>query len=367
MRNQRESMSPSNGVRGYPRPHTMACWTGIVAATLAIGCGSDEVQVIPISFKVQNVNRSVLPCQADGQTYTLRGHLVAPPGFDKEKAQDAVTVYVHAVTTGEFLFFDEDTPDYSTATQMAEQGHVSVVYDRLGFDSSDHPNGLSTCMGAQADMARQIADLMRSGGYDLAGGSGPAFNRVALFGLSGGGVIANIAAESFDAFDAVTIVSAAIEYKQEVINAAAQYFVPICMSGGEAVEDDGTGPKGYSYFAPKQTFIQLIYADPDPPQKEIVLQSLNRDPCGDLLSFPSAVMAEATGVHNIHKPVLLVTGRDDALFTPDAGAHFAAMYTGTSDFTHVELTNCGHEPSRERGASGRYFETLHHWLADHHF
>ena len=379
MLSQRGWRGPCGGIEACWRTHTMGRWIGIAIIALAIGCGGDDegqdpvpvpipVQIIPVSFQVQNVNRSVLTCKADRKTYTLRGHIVAPQDFDRTKRQDAVTVYVHAVSTGEFLFSDENSPTYSTAHQMAERGHVSLVYDRLGFDSSDHPPGLATCMGAQADMARQVADLMRSGSYTMEGGQGPAFEHVALLGLSGGGVIANIAAASFDAFDAVTIVSTAIEYKTEVLDAVGQYFVPICMSGGEAVEDDGTGEKGYSYFAPKQNFIQLIYSSHvDPGQKELVLQALNRDPCGDLLSFPDAVMAEATGVANIHKPVLLVTGHDDALFVPDAGKHFAAMYTGTSDFSFVELADCGHEPSREPSASGVYFDTIDDWLAGHGF
>jgi hypothetical protein len=38
----------------------------------------EAVTSLPVSFEVENVNRSKVACASDGATYTVRGHIVGP-------------------------------------------------------------------------------------------------------------------------------------------------------------------------------------------------------------------------------------------------------------------------------------------------
>src|SRR5687767_7148636 len=89
------------------------------------------VEATPMRFSVENVNRTALPCQADGKRYDVRGRLVAPAGAAKR----SVTLYLHEFGFGaHFWSFPEARYDYAAA--LARAGHASVVIDRLGYGAS---------------------------------------------------------------------------------------------------------------------------------------------------------------------------------------------------------------------------------------
>ncbi|SDY62639.1 hypothetical protein SAMN05661080_04081 [Modestobacter sp. DSM 44400] len=114
-------------------------------ATTAPAEPSTEIVSVPISFKVQNVNRTPIPRQADGETYTVRGHVWAPAEAATDLDHDTATLYLHGLGLGEFFWTNPDVPGYDFAAQQARDGHISVVVDRLGYDDSDDPPGKEIC------------------------------------------------------------------------------------------------------------------------------------------------------------------------------------------------------------------------------
>ncbi|MGH3522183.1 MAG: hypothetical protein ACRDU4_04990, partial [Mycobacterium sp.] len=100
---------------------------------------AEQTVELPIAFKVQNTNHTPVPCMSDNQSYTIKGHLVAPASaLDTARA---ATLYLHAVTWGEYYWRFKGVPNYDFASQQAENGHVSVTIDRIGYGASGRPEG----------------------------------------------------------------------------------------------------------------------------------------------------------------------------------------------------------------------------------
>jgi hypothetical protein len=73
-----------------------------MAATTAPAAAADIVDV-PVNFAVQNVNRSLIPCMADGSKVTLAGRLVGPRSILTDPNTPAtVSLYLHEFS----LIFD---------------------------------------------------------------------------------------------------------------------------------------------------------------------------------------------------------------------------------------------------------------------
>src|SRR3712207_3623837 len=116
----------------------------LAALACAAPASAAAVKTTPLTFPVENVNRSQLPCSADGERYEVRGTLVAPAGPQAR----AVTLYLHEFSFGSWFWrFPDERYDYAAA--LARQGHTAVVIDRLGYGPSSTPDGLATCLGAQ--------------------------------------------------------------------------------------------------------------------------------------------------------------------------------------------------------------------------
>ena len=150
---------------------------GASVANAADPPASPKVLKRPVTFLVNNVNRSILPCPSDGAAYEVKGHLIGPasevgPGASGERR--STTLYLHGFGFGEFFWSFSAVPRYDYAAAMGRAGRTSVVIDRLGYGSSGHPQGNQTCLGAQADVAHQVVDKLRSGDYVAEGGDSPA-------------------------------------------------------------------------------------------------------------------------------------------------------------------------------------------------
>ena len=105
----------------------------------------------------------------DGGTYTVRGHLTAP----KKGKRSGVTLYLHGLGLGEWLWNFQPVKSYNFVAGMARAGHASVSVDRLGYGASDKPpDGKSLCIGSQADVAHQIVGQLKAGSYTVAGRQG---------------------------------------------------------------------------------------------------------------------------------------------------------------------------------------------------
>jgi hypothetical protein len=177
----------------------LAVSTAVIPATPPAGAADDIVE-LPVTFKVNNHNHSLVPCPADGKDYSIAGHIVAPAkALDDAKA---ATLYLHAVTFGEYYWRFKAVPGYDYASIMARKGHVSVTIDRLGYGSSPKPEGnAGTCFGSEADVAHQIVEQLKGGRYNLDGRAPVAFKKVFTAGSSVGGMTAHIEAYSTSSTD----------------------------------------------------------------------------------------------------------------------------------------------------------------------
>ena len=251
-----------------------------LACLASAGVASARVVSQPVTFSVENVNRSKVSCAADGATYRVAGHLVGPEAaFAPGAPAPSVTLYLHGLGFGEFFWRFTAVPGYDYSQALAKAGHVSVVIDRLGYDSSDHPFGTNTCIGAQADIAHQIAGDLRTGQYGISGGgSRPvAFSRVALAGHSIGGAIAQVEAYSFDDVDALAVISYADQSSQRAQNEFAK-TATVCATGGQPAEDNQpTSPGGYAFFGQTDADFQAaMFHNAQPAVVHVATSARNR-------------------------------------------------------------------------------------------
>jgi pimeloyl-ACP methyl ester carboxylesterase len=336
----------------------------LVLSLFAGGGGrADGIREVPVEFTVVNQNRSLVPCTADGETYTIRGHMVAPTRVARPRS---VGLYVHGATLGEFNWRFKDVPGYDTMAELARLGHVSVAIDRLGFDSSGHPVGDQMCLGSEADVVSQIVDHLKAGTYRAGSRArGPVFSRVAVVGYSAGGAIAEIIGHSFGNADALGIV-AWVDRPTPVHLRLAPHAVESCLTGGEPVEDDGTGPTGYAYSWPSWDDQHPdAFANTDPAVLAAVGNRLNRDPCGYPQSLSTAMTVNNLLLPLIDDPVLFVyADRDRIAPRPSVGAPEDRI--GSSDVTVETIGEAGHTVMLQRTAPA-FRSVLHAWLQAHGF
>lgn len=108
-----------------------------------------------------------------------------------------------------------------------------------------------------------------------------------------------------------------------------------------------------------------MFHNADPAVVHAATAVRNRDPCGDTLSIPAAIASDDQNVPTISAPVLLLSGKDDALFPPAAIDNQKAMYTGTTDLTAILLNDTGHAaPSRTAGDA---WQAIAAWLSRRRF
>lgn len=336
----------------------------VLAALLAGGNDrSERVREVPVAFSVINQNRSLVPCLADGEVYTVRGHLVAPASAFARPG--GVGLYVHGATLGEFNWRFKDVPGYDTMAELAALGHASISIDRLGYDASGKPVGNEMCLGSEADIASQIIDDLKKGTYRLGNGRGVSFPRVALVGYSAGGAIAEIVGHSFGNADALGIVSW-VDRPSEVHLGLAPYAANACLTGGEPVESNGTGPTGYAYSWPSwEAQHPDAFANTEEAVLNRVAHRLNRDPCGYAESLSTAMSVNNLLLPSIDDPVLIVyADRDPISPRPAAGA--AEDRIGSSDVTVATIENAGHTVMLQRTAPA-FRSVLHRWLDAHRF
>lgn len=295
-----------------------------VGALPAAAEASPDVVSQPISFAVQNVNKSgVGACAADGKTYTIRGHLTGPEAALESPNAGSGTLYLHGLELGEW-FWRIPVDGFDHVTELAESGHVSVTIDRLGYGESDHPAGKQSCVGSQATIAHQIVQQLRAGSYS--GEMHPAFSRVALAGHSLGGSIAQVEAFSFKDVDAVAILS----YADVALSASAVFTAlswgPVCVQGGQP---SGMGAPGYAYFTASQADYRKNFLAAAPPAV-LAYGDTRRaiNPCGDLQSAVPSAAFSVLKAKQIKVPVLLLMGDKDLVFDSARLPLQAVLYGG---------------------------------------
>lgn len=326
------------------------------------------VEARPVAFTVRNVNRSLVPCAADGLSYQVRGHLVGRRDV-LAGHPDRVTLYLNGFGgTGEALFRFQDVPGYDYAASIAGEGHVSVVIDDLGYGSSGLPTGTQVCEGSQADVAHQIVQALRSGSYAVLAGDSSSpipFARVILAGASVGGMIAEVAAYSFGDIDGLVVLSWA-DQSQSPLAALTLTDSSLlsCATGGDP-QAGGAGPPGYAHFGRTTSDASAnFYYNTDPEVLRIALANRVRDPCGDVIAFPIALALNVANLPRISVPVLLVYGQNDAIFLPTEKQLQALAYIGAKSVTVATIADTGHYLPLERTHLA-LVDQVNRWLSAH--
>jgi pimeloyl-ACP methyl ester carboxylesterase len=346
----------------------LALVTPMVMPTLAEARFA-RIGSFPVTFQIQNTDRSKLVCGTDGASYQIKGHITGPKAKlpRSSRAKKAyVTLYLHGLSFGEW-FWNPTSAAAATlpssvdyVRRQAEAGHVSVTIDRLGYDASGHPDGFKSCLGGQADIAHQVIQQLRSGSYSITGRAPIRFRHIALAGHSIGGEIALIEAYSFRDIDALAVIS----FSYQNLPFAQVLFgstYDICTKGGEPAD---TGlPTGYAYYGPPAPgdFQSAMFHDASQAVLSGATPLRNRDPCGDANSIIPALLQQGANLRNIKVPVLLICGTADRLFSPAGCNGQAARLTKSRKVTVESVRNAGHAITLDRGAS-TFRRKIGRWL-----
>lgn len=299
----------------------------------------DQVVSRPVAFRVTNANRTEMPCVADGRTYTLRGRIV---GQRRELLRRPelfrVFLHVHDITTGRWFWNLDAHPRVDHARRMARLGHVSVVLDRLGYDSSGGLlDGTGTCFGAQADMLHQVVQQLRSGRYAARVPVRRA-GHVITVGHSVGAAIAQLEAATWSDVPGVvqmswtnhgpsgTAVSEALDQHQR------------CAQGGDGVDRR----RNYAFYgATAADFRALLFRTAAASVQRTASLMRNPDPCGDALSLASLVATNNALAGEVRAKLLLLYGAEDALNQAEARASHRASFVNASEIDELVVPRAG--------------------------
>ena len=312
------------------------------------------VVALPVAFRVVNQNRSRTPCATDGRPYEVRGRLVAPRSVLERGEPPSVTVYLHDIGWGAYYWHFTAIPEYDYATEMARAGHASVVYDQLGYGASGRPAPDRLCYGGQADVASQVVAKLRTGDFEVAGERAPRFRRVALASHSIHGLTSQPEAYSFRDVDALVVTSWADQGFSQRLQDATRDTQASCARGGD--------PPGHASFG-AEAFKALYFANAEPRVADAAAARRTPVPCGEPQSAFQVVAADQALLREVAVPVLLVYGRQDALFDqPSAGQQQRALYSGSRDVQLTFLDGAGQAHALERTAPA-FRATMSSWLA----
>jgi pimeloyl-ACP methyl ester carboxylesterase len=335
---------------------------GLLAAAITFGATAapSEAALVDqqVTFDVQNVNRTPFPCTTDGLPYRVVGHIVGPASA-LQAQKPAATLYLHGAVLGEQSWRFNAVPGYDYALDEAARGHVSVTVDQLGYGNSDIPPGAFVCAASQADVAHQIVEQLRAGTYQTSGGFRPAFGRIALFGFSFGGHIAEIEALSFSDVDALVVESWADELSNAADLWVTQEATPVCGRGGDPKRPGG--PLGYTYLFHVPDEHWMLFR-PETAVRDALFRLHERDPCAFVESRAEFQATQAL-LREITVPVLLVYGRQDATAPPNAGDQHVTRFSGSSDVTLDYIENAGHFLALEKRAP-EFRRVVSGWLRD---
>jgi pimeloyl-ACP methyl ester carboxylesterase len=335
--------TPAGERRGGRRALRLLALAGLTCTGLLLGAGAARAAAqstveIPVAFQVKNTDTSQSPCDSglpNGATYTIRGHISGPQAALASGMASRITVYLFGYEAGEWNWDLKGVPGYDYAAEMAKQGQVSLTLDELGYGTSGHPaNGNETCQGAEADIAHQIIQKLRGGGYTPEGAPGIKFSTVVLAGHDIGGEVAEIEAYSFHDIDGLMLVSWADQgFTKYIIKRAAVVASQTC----------GESASGYVHFISDQEFRTLFTYNMEPRVIKAVDALRSPNPCGIIRSSPPSVPIDKTHLAQITVPVLIVFGdNDEVVYERKGEEEQQGDFSGSRDKSTEFIPEAGH-------------------------
>ncbi len=321
-----------------------------------------------VTFTVENVNRSNLKCATDGETYQIRGQIVGPRE-SLDKASTA-SLYAHGLELGEF-FWTTEAEGATFVERLANDGHVSVVIDRLSYDSSGKPNGFDSCFGGQADITDQIIDDLRSGDYVTGDGKSgdhksASFEQVVLGGHSVGGLITALTQNSFGSADGIIVMSYSSFILSDAAMQAAVIATEACDNGGTTTTDGDA--EGYAFFAPsEEAFRAAFFLSADPAVADVVVAQRNNNPSGDILTFAAGQQADAANADKIDVPALVTIGAEDAIFPEPSGPREVELLQQGSDDLELNTVSPSNHAVTVEETAPEFTDGVSDWLGRHGF
>lgn len=315
------------------------------AAATAQRMAAEGVVDVPVRFTVEHRNTTAAPCATAPGTYEVTGHLTRPA-----TPVDRVTLYLHDLDAGEW-YWRTDVPGYHHAEEMARRGLASLTIDRPGHGTSGGLNGYQMCVGAQADVALQIADQLRTGDYG--------FSSVVLAGHGSGAQIAQLAAMT-GRVDGLVVMGWADAGRTERFMTGVFANLSTCMQQvGPDQTPDAEG--GYAYFdVGPARFRDTNFADTDPEVLAAAVPQQQPHACKEVASLFEGISVDLRGLGAVTVPVLGVYGADDALF--QGGPEHVDLFGAAPRTDVVVVPGAGHYVGLERGAA-QVHDALAAWLA----
>lgn len=344
----------SNAARGSA-PAILLGALSLAACSQAAGPEAESrsagILDLPVQFEVLHTNTSGHPCPSTGERMTVQGHLVGPDSALRQPGEKAVSLYLYGLEGSATHFRFRAIPGYDFTAEMARLGHISVTIAMVGVDANRPANGHQDCFGSQADIAHQIIQQLRAGGYTVESGPPVAFSKVVLIGQDVGGIIAEIEAYSFKDIDGLVNMiwtdqpRATTPFITELFRAA----VAFCAQGGESSPPDGQ--TGYLRFdPPDDQFREMLFHNAEDAVRDAVIRAIQKEPCGLLEQLQHARATNWVRLAEITVPVLLMFPQNDPVFFPEEQARQEEYFTGSDDVTTVRLYDTGHVLMMERTA-----------------
>lgn len=330
----------------------------LLATSTGPGRASDDVLRIPVSFEVTNTAPpGHLSCPADGETYTLPGHITGPRVALESDGSRTISILMSGFDTSGEWGWMLDFAGYDTPVEMAKLGHITLSYDMLGYGAAGGPHGWFECFATQASVTHQMVRQLREGTYTV--GQAIAFDDVVLVAHDVAGAIAEIEAYVYKDVDGiVSMIWADQGFTPYITTLAAQRYA-VCAAGG----DGGVASPldGYVLFGPPDDeFRRDLIQDMEPAVADELVGRRERSPCGYIYPILPSRAVDKARMAEITVPVLLIYQEHDVVISRDGQNQQAANFSGSDDVTTVFL-DTGHWMMFERTAPA-FRQTMSDWL-----
>ena len=167
---------------------------------------------------------------------------------------------------------------------------------------------------------------------------------IGLAGHSASVFIAQLEAAIFDDADALVLMSLGDLFPSPLAVTAFATTQGVCLGGGRLSDGDHRGAAVRLLRPDRRRLPAGAPFNVDPKIAEIATARRSRDPCGESGTALNSIVADVLNVPRIGVPVLLVNGKNDALFPPPAGNLQKQIYATNKDkdITQKEFANTGH-------------------------